>query len=65
MGCIPPTLQAALLLLGYALSDYLYLINKVVASVVIGFTVFGLLFYLIISAATLPPTVRSTLSFDC
>jgi hypothetical protein len=54
MECLPLMLQAALLLLGYALSEYLFFINKVVASVLIGFTTFGLLFYfLIVSAATL------------
>jgi len=54
MECLPLMLQAALLLLGYALSDYLLSINRAVASVVIGFLTFGLLFYfLIISAATL------------
>ena len=58
MECLPLMLQVALLLLGYALSDYLFFINKVIASVTIGFTTFGLLFYfLIVSAATL--------SFDC
>ena len=57
MECLPLMLQAALLLLGYALSDYLLSINKVVASVIIGFTAFGLLFYLlIVSAATLSYT---------
>ena len=54
MECLPLMLQIALLLLGYALSNYLFFINKTVASVVIGFTTFGLLFYcLIVSAATL------------
>jgi len=54
MECLPLMLQVALLLLGYALSSYLFSINRVVASVVIGFTTFGLLFYfLIVSAATL------------
>jgi hypothetical protein len=53
MECLPLMLQIALLLLGYALSNYLFFINKVVASILIGFTTFGLLFYfLIISAAT-------------
>ena len=53
MECLPLMLQVALLLLGYALSNYLFFINKVVASILIGFTTFGLLFYfLIISAAT-------------
>ena len=58
MECLPLMLQIALLLLGYALSDYLFFINKVIAGVLIGFTTFGLLFYfLIVSAATL--------SYDC
>ena len=53
MECLPLMLQAALFMLGYALSNYLYFINRTVASV-IGFTAFGLLFYvLIVSAATL------------
>ena len=54
MECLPLMLQAALLLLGYALSNYLFSIDNVVAGVITGFTAFGLLFYfLIISAATL------------
>ena len=54
MECPPLILHAALLLLGYALSNYLFSINQTVASAVIGFTSFGLLFYfLIVSAATL------------
>jgi len=54
MECLPLMLQAALLLLGYALSNYLFSINNVVAGVMVGFTAFGLLFYfLIVSAATL------------
>ena len=54
MECLPLTLQAALLLLGYALSSYLFFTDRVVASVVIGFTAFGLLFYfLIVSTATI------------
>ena len=53
MECLPLMLQGALLLLGYALSNYLFFINKTIAGVVIGFTAFGLLFYcLIVSAAT-------------
>jgi hypothetical protein len=53
MESIPLMLQASLLLLGYALSNYLFFIDKVVAGVVIGFMAFGLLFYfLIVSAAT-------------
>jgi len=54
MECLPLMLQAALLLLGYAPSNYLFFINKAVAGVLIGFTAFGLLFYLlVVSAATL------------
>ena len=58
MECLPLMLQAALLLLSYALSDYLYSINKVVASILISFTAFGLLFYILIVSA-------ATLSFNC
>ena len=68
-------LQIALLLLGYALSNYLFSINKTVAGVVIGFTAFGFLFYLlVVSAATLSYTcpfqtplsliIRSMIRFD-
>jgi len=54
MECLPLMLQAALLLLGYALSNYLFFINKAVGGVLIGFTAFGLLFDLLtVSAATL------------
>ena len=56
--CLPLILQGALLLLGYALSDYLFFINKVVASVAIGFTAFGLLFYFLIVFA-------ATFSYNC
>ena len=76
MECLPLMLQAALLLLGYALSHHLFFINKVVGSVVIGFSTFGLLFYfLIVSAATLsyncpfqtplPLALRFLVHFDC
>jgi len=58
MEGLPLMLQAALLLLGYALSEYLYSINRTVASVIIGFTSFGLLFYLLIVSA-------ATLSYNC
>lgn len=53
MECLPLMLQTALLLLGYAPSDYLYFINRVVASVIIGFTASGLLHLSIVYAATL------------
>jgi len=44
-------LQGALLLLGCALSRYLWDIDTVVASVVLGVTLFGLLFYLFVVVA--------------
>ena len=57
MECLPLMLQVALLLLGYALSNYLFFVNRAVAGVLIGFTTFGLLFYsLIVLAATLSYT---------
>ena len=58
MECLPLMLQAALLLLSYALSGYLFSINKTVAGVVIGFTAFSLLFYLLLVSA-------ATLSYNC
>ena len=58
MESLPLILQGALLLLGFALSRYLWEVNRSVSSVVIGFTSFGLLFYLLI-------TMASALSFDC
>jgi hypothetical protein len=58
MECLPLMLQISLLLLGYALSNYLFFINKVVSSVLIGFTSFGLLFYLLIVSA-------ATFSYNC
>ena len=58
MECLPLMLQAALLLLGYALSDYLFFINKAISGVIIGFTTFGLLFYLLIVSA-------ATFSYNC
>jgi len=58
MECLPLMLQAALLLLSYALSNYLYTLSRIVASVTIGFAAFGLLFYLLIASA-------ATLSYNC
>lgn len=58
METLPLMLQGALLLLGYALSSYLFTISNVIAGVVLGFTVFGLLFYLLIVSA-------ATLSYNC
>lgn len=46
--------QAALLPLVYVLSNHLFIIDKVVASVSIGFTSFGPLFYLLISSPATP-----------
>lgn len=48
MECLSLILQIAVLLLGYALSQYLWTINYTVAYVIIGFTVAGLLFYALI-----------------
>jgi len=48
---LPLMLQVALLLLGCALSRYLWGINTAIASVVVGVTSFGVLFYLSIIAA--------------
>ena len=54
MECLPLMLQAALLLLGYGLSDYLFSTNGAASAVIIGFTAMGFLFYLlIVFAATL------------
>ena len=54
MESLPLMLQSALLLLGYALSRYLWTINLTVASVVIGITSIGLAFYtFIVIAATI------------
>lgn len=54
MESLPLMLQSALLLLGYALSRYLWTVNLTVASVVIGITCIGLAFYVfIVIAATI------------
>ena len=58
IGSLPVMLQAALLLLGCALSKYLWEIHTTVAAVVIGVTSFGVLFYLFI-------VVAGTTSIDC
>jgi len=58
MEGLPLMLQAALLLLGYALSNYLLFVEEVVASVIIGFASFGLLFYFLIASA-------ATFSYNC
>ena len=51
MESLPLMLQAALLLLGFALSVYFWEINTTVASVVVAFTSFGVLFFLFIVVA--------------
>jgi len=51
MESLPLMSQAALLLLGCALSSYLWEINTIVASVVLGVTSFGVLFYIFIVIA--------------
>ena len=51
MESLPLMLQAALLLLGCALSRYLWDISTIVASVVLGVTSFGAFFYLFIIIA--------------
>ena len=51
MESLPLMLQIALLLLGCALSRYLWEINTTVASVVFGVTAFGVIFYLFIVVA--------------
>ena len=54
MESLPLMLQSALLLLGYALSRYLWTINLTVASAAIGITSIGLAFYtFIVIAATI------------
>ena len=51
MESLPMMLQAALLLLGFALSRYLWEISIPVASVVLGVTSFGALFYMFVVVA--------------
>ena len=58
MEALPLILQCALVLLGFALSRYLWEVSRSASSVVIGFTSFGFLFYLFITTA-------SILSFNC
>jgi len=48
MECLPLTIQMTLLLLGYALSQYVWVLSRTVAAVIAAFTSFGLLFYLFI-----------------
>ena len=48
MECLPLTIQISLLLLGCALTRYVWDLNKTVSAVIAAFTSFGLLFYLFI-----------------
>ena len=58
MECLPVMLQIALVLLGCALSQYLWTINRVVAGVIIAVTLFGFGFHLMV-------TIAATFSYDC
>ena len=58
MESLPLALQVALLLFGYALSNYLFSINKTIAGVITGFVLFGALFYVVL-------IFTATLSYDC
>ena len=58
MESLPLILQCALVLLGFALSRYLWGVSRPASSVVIGFTGFGFLFYTLITTA-------SIISFNC
>ena len=51
LDSLPLMLQAALLLFGLALSRYLWEINITVASIVLGVTSFGVLFYVLVVIA--------------
>jgi len=48
MECLPLTIQISLLLLGYALTRYVWDLSKTVAAIIAAFTSFGFLFYLFI-----------------
>ena len=58
MASLPLMLQVSLLLLGCALSKYLFTVDNIIAWVVFGSTLSGLLFYL----ATV---VAASISYDC
>ena len=58
MESLPVMLQFALLLLGFALANYLTTIAHIIAWVIYAFTTTGLVFYLFIFVA-------STVSYDC
>lgn len=58
MEALPLLLQFALLLLGYALSTYLFTIDNIIAWVVSAFTASGFLFYVIL-------VIAAALFYDC
>jgi len=58
MEGLPVMLQIALVLLGCALSQYLWTINRVVAGVIIAVTLFGFGFHFIV-------TIAAAVSYDC
>jgi Family of unknown function (DUF6535) len=58
MDSLPMMLQAALLLLGYALSQYLWTIDFTVGTVIIVLTSLGALFYMFV-------IVSAVVSYDC
>ena len=53
MECLPLVMQISLLLLGYALAQYMWDLSRTISAVVAAFAAFGVLFYLfIVFAAT-------------
>jgi len=58
MECLPIMLQLSLLLLGCALSSYLWSINPIAAYVVLAVTAFGVVFYVFV-------TVAGSLFYEC
>ena len=65
MECLPLVMQLSLLLLGYALAQYVWDLSRTVSTVIAAFTAFGVLFYLfLVFAATIWKTCpfQTTLS---
>ena len=56
--CLPVMLQSALLLLGCALSRYLWTISRIVAGIILAFTLFGVASYIFF-------TLASIIHYDC
>ena len=61
MECVPLIMQASLLLLGYALAQYLWDLSRTVSSVITGFIAFGATLYIFIVIAG---TVSKTCPFQ-